>query len=527
MQRSFRRLGEEPVDVLVVGGGIHGVWAARSAARRGLSTVLAEAVDFASGTSSRSTMLAHGGLRYLAQYDFGLVKEALAERGVLTRMAGHLVRPIPFLLPFYEGAPFPKWQLRVGLWLYSWLARGSGFPRHRILSRRQVLELEPGLREEGLEGGAVYYDGQILSPERLTTIVARDAARKGARVVNHARVTGIDREGGGVVAGVEDAFTGATANVQARTVANTTGPFLDEFLEEVGIEGDRLRLTKGVHIAVPRFTEHAIVVNAEDGRTFFTVPWHEHQLVGTTDTDYTADPRQVHATREDVRYLQDSTRRYFPDAPMDEVRFTNAGLRNLLNVEGKHPSEVTREATVHEHDEEGFPMVASLVGGKLTTARVTSRGLVDRLVQDWKVQGEEGDPSLLPGGDVDVSRAEARVRRVVDDASGGVAERLVALFGSEWPRVAGAGLKALTEGSGVVRGEVVFPIETEAALTVEDVLRRRTLGWASRDQGRGAIEDVVEELVASGVPEDRAWESADSYRSTLALHDRWQRQEDS
>ncbi len=521
MQRSLRGVGEDPVDVLVVGGGIHGVWAARSAARRGLSTVLAEAVDFASGTSSRSTMLAHGGLRYLAGFDVGLVREALRERGVLRRMAGHLVRPIQFLLPFYEGAPYPKWQLKMGLRLYSLLARGSGFPRHRFLSRRRVLELEPGLREEGLRGGAVYYDGQILSPERLTTIVARDASREGARVVNHARVTGLDREGDRVVAGIEDAFTGDSVNVSARRVANTTGPFLDEFLEDMGLEGGRLRLTKGVHVAVPRFTEHAIVVNARDGRTFFTVPWHRHQIVGTTDTDYAGDPREVRATREDVRYLQDSTREYFPDAPVDEVRFTNAGLRNLLNVEGKHPSEVSREARVSVHDAEGFPMVASLVGGKLTTARVTARQLVDRLTPDGGPERDEGTGARLPGGDVHVGRARAQARAVLGGAGGDSAERLVALFGSEWPRVVGAGVEPLTKDGGLRRGEVRFAVENEAAVTVGDVLRRRTLGWACVDQGREAIGEVVEELVGAGVPRERARESASRYRDMLALHERW------
>jgi glycerol-3-phosphate dehydrogenase len=162
-------LAEEQLDVLVVGGGIHGAWTARWAAASGLETGLVEAVDYASGTSSRSTMLAHGGLRYLAQYDFGLVREALTERAHLVAKAPHLVRPLTFLLPFYEGAPYPDWQLRLGVRLYSLLARGSGFPSHELLTKRQVLELEPGLREEGLTGGALYWDAQILSPERLTT----------------------------------------------------------------------------------------------------------------------------------------------------------------------------------------------------------------------------------------------------------------------------------------------------------------------------------------------------------------------
>jgi glycerol-3-phosphate dehydrogenase len=523
VQRALGALDDRPLDVLVVGGGIHGAWAARSAARRGLDVGLAEAVDFASGTSSRSTMLAHGGLRYLAQYDVGLVREALVERGALIRRAGHLVRPIPFLLPFYEEAPYPKWQLKLGLRLYTLLARGSGYPRHEFLSKRQVLELEPGLREEGLTGGAVYYDGQILSPERLTASVARDAAGHGARLANHARVTDLEPEGEGVVAEVEDQVGGGTRQVRARSVANTTGPFLDRLLEDVGLDDDMLRLTKGIHLATPPFTEHAVVVNARDGRTFFAVPWHGHQVVGTTDTDYHEDPREVHATREDVSYLQDSLRSYFPDAPVDEVRFTWAGLRNLLNVEGKHPSDVTRAAKTYDHADQGLGTVVSLVGGKLTTARATSRELVDELAVHVGGAREPEDQAPLPGGAVDLRRAYRQARRVtrargLDDR---VAQRLVRLFGSDWARVAGAGLEPLDEAAGVLRGEAVFAAEREAALTVADVLRRRTLAWAAPGQGARAADAVEDVLVASGAPESAARGSATGYRQALARHDRW------
>lgn len=525
VHRAFRELDGASVDVLVVGGGIHGVWAARSAARRGCSVALAEAVDLASGTSSRSTMLAHGGLRYLAHYDIGLVREALTERGMLTQMAPHLVRPVPFLLPFYKGAPFPKWQLKIGLRLYTLLATGSGYPRHRFLSKRQVLELEPGLRSEGLQGGAIYYDGQILSPERLTAMVARDAAEHGASVANHARVQDLEPARDGLAAAVEDDVTGEVVEVEAASVVNTTGPFLDRFLEEVGLEDNMLRLTKGIHLATPTFTEHAVVVNAPDGRTFFTVPWYDHQWVGTTDTDYAEDPREVHATSEDVSYLQDAVQRYFPDAPVDQVRFTNAGLRNLLNVEGVHPSDVTREARIHDHADEGMPGLVSLVGGKLTTARATGRSLVDAASTYHGARDEPEDRRPLPGGDVDPSRAFNQALRVVEarELPRAVSQRLVRLYGGDWARVAGAGMDPLTEDAGVVRGEAVFAAEQEAAFSVEDVLRRRTLGWASEDQARSAGPDVAETLVEAGVPKEQAEASIEAYERTLGLHERWRR----
>ncbi len=526
MQRQFEALGDDHYDVLVVGGGIHGVWTARAAAMRGLKVALAESVDYASGTSSRSTMLAHGGLRYLAQFDVGLVKEALQERGILTRKAPHLVRPLPFILPFYEGMPYPRWQLMIGIAWYSWLARGSGYPRHRFLSKEQVLELEPGLSPKGLMGGALYYDGQILMPERLCATVAVDADRRGAVMANHAEVTEVtsaDRVTGAVV---RDRFTGDEVEVSARTVLNTTGPFLDGFLDAVGAEDDMLRLTKGVHLMTPPFTEHAIVINAPDGRTFFSIPWYDHQLIGTTDTDYTDDPRKVHATSEDVAYLRDATLRYFPDAPVDQVLYTNAGLRNLLNVEGVHPSQVTRKPLIHDHEDEGLAGLVSLAGGKLTTARATASEILDA-VRPHLARPAERVPDLdpLPGGRLDLEPELENARHACQQAGlrADTGDRLVALYGSRWEEVADAGLAALSEHEAVLEGEVLNAARHESAWTVEDVLRRRTLGWVSTpEQGLEVADQVAELLEKGGVPDRVAQQSVEGYRETVALHRRWQ-----
>lgn len=525
VQRQFEALGEEHYDVLVVGGGIHGVWTARAAAMRGLKVALAESVDYASGTSSRSTMLAHGGLRYLAQFDVGLVKEALQERGILTAKAPHLVRPLPFILPFYEGMPYPRWQLTIGIMWYSWLARGSGYPRHRFLSKEQVLDLEPGLSPKGLMGGALYYDGQILAPERLCATVALDADRRGAVMANHAEITKVttaDRVTGAVA---RDRLTGDEVEISARTVLNTTGPFLDGFLEQVGAQDDVLRLTKGVHLITPPFTEHAIVINAPDGRTFFSIPWYEHQLIGTTDTDYTDDPREVHATSEDVAYLQDATLRYFPDAPVDQVLYTNAGLRNLLNIEGVHPSQVTRRPLIHDHEDEGMAGLVSLAGGKLTTARATASEILDA-ARPHLARPAERVPDLdpLPGGGLDLEPELENARHACHQAGldPGIGDRLVALYGARWVEVADAGLSPLSGHQAVLEGEVLTAARHESAWTVEDVLRRRTLAWVSTpDQGLEVAEEVAVLLEEGGIPGDIAQGSVEGYRETVALHERW------
>lgn len=518
------RLLNDRFDVLVVGGGIHGAWTARAAAMRGLSVALVEAEDLAAGTTSRSTMLAHGGLRYLAQFDVGLVKEALHERGLLTRKAPHLVRPIPFLLPFYKDSPYPKWQLKAGIRWYTLLARGSGYPRHRFLSRAKVLALEPGINPKGLTGGALYHDGQILSPERLTTLVALDAAGHGACVANHTSVIGLTRTHRVTGAIVRDAFTGEEAEVRAHTVLNATGPFLDGFLTDVGASDDLLRLTKGVHLITPRFTAHAVVVNATDGRTFFTIPWHKYQLTGTTDTDYTDDPAKVHATAEDVRYLQDSTLEHFPDAPVDKVLFTNAGLRNLLNVEGVHPSQVTRKPLIRNHADEGYAGLFSLAGGKLTTGRATASELLDACEPELLRRAPRVvDLAPLPGGDVSLQTARAAAaetasRAGLDEAVG---HRLVALFGSRWQRAASLGLEGVGESAPLTEGEVRLAVREEAALTVEDVVRRRTLAWVEPGQAVGEAEAIAAILVDEGVPSEIAKSSVSAWRETVALHERW------
>jgi glycerol-3-phosphate dehydrogenase len=343
-------------------------------------------------------------------------------------------------------------------------------------------------------------------------------------MANHARA--VDLRGEDPIAGarVEDELTGDELDVDANVVVNATGPFLDRFLEQTHLDDGMVRLTKGVHLATPTFTDHAVVVNATDGRTFFAVPWHDHEWVGTTDTDYTDDPREVHATSEDVSYLQDSVKHYFPDAPVDEVRFTNAGLRNLLNIEGVHPSDVPREAQVHDHAEDGHPGMVSLVGGKLTTARATSREL---LVEAAGYLDAELRPTAtnrpLPGGDVDLPRAYRQARRLLDSCGLGeaTARRLVRLYGSEWVHVAGAGLDPLGDEASLLAGEAERAVALESARTAADVLRRRTLAWAGPDRGREALPAIADVLEREGVPEAIARDSLDAYEDEVARHERW------
>ncbi|MDQ2931577.1 MAG: glycerol-3-phosphate dehydrogenase/oxidase, partial [Gemmatimonadota bacterium] len=317
--RVFERLGTQRFDVLVVGGGITGVGVARDAALRGLNVALVERDDFASGTSSRSSRLVHGGLRYLEHGHLHLVFESSLERRRLLDLAPHLVRPLEFTWPVYEGSRVPRWKLGAGLFLYDLLALFRNVAPHRRLDPDEVIAHEPKLLADGLTGGASYYDA-ATDDARLTLATALGAREAGATVANHAgvrRLTSLrGRTDGAVVA---DAITGAETTIRARVVVNAAGPWSDEIrrLDEPGAPA-ALHGTKGVHITVPRgrVGNHAALtlLSPVDGRVMFILPGDTHTIIGTTDTETTATPDDVRASRTDVAYLLDAANHFFPSA---------------------------------------------------------------------------------------------------------------------------------------------------------------------------------------------------------------------
>src|SRR5213083_407409 len=342
----------EPVDLLVIGGGITGAGIARDAALRGIRTALVDKGDFGGGTSSHSSRLIHGGLRYLEQRAFRLVFEASRERRVLLTIAPHLVRPLAFLFPAYRGARVSAWRLRAGLWLYDLLAAFRNVRTHRWLGRRAVLRLEAGLRERDLQGAGLYYDAQA------------DDARL-------------------VIATMRGALSGATCTVRALVVVNATGPWLDRVrrLDDPRAE-PLVRLTKGTHVVVPRQrlgNAHAVTLTSPiDGRVMFILPWGDQTYIGTTDTDEDASPDEVRATADDVIYLLRSANAFFPQArlaPTDVVG-TWAGLRPLLAP----PRDVSASDVSREHRIVESPSgLITIAGGKLTTYRVMGQDVAERV----------------------------------------------------------------------------------------------------------------------------------------------------
>jgi glycerol-3-phosphate dehydrogenase len=515
----WKALGGETWDLLVIGGGITGAGVARDAAGRGLRVALVEADDLAHGTSSRSSRLIHGGLRYLETFDFRLVFEASAERRRLLALAPHLVHPLPFLFPVFRKGPVGRRKLQAGMWLYDGLSLFRNIARHRMLSRKEVAAAEPALRTEDVVGAALYYDASV-DDARLSLANARGAHEAGAAVVPHARVVGFPRDGARITgARVQDRLGGAVAEVKARVVLNATGPWSDVVRRLADPRAKpRLRPTKGVHIMVPRErlqNRTAITFRSPiDGRVMFVLPWGDFSYVGTTDTDYHGDPGAVRADEADVRYLLDSANSIFPAAQLTgkDVVSTWAGLRPLLappETEGGR----SESATSREHeiwtDRSGLLNVA---GGKLTTYRVMAAEVTDAAAlllreRHGVESGESGTADLpLPAAprepwDDFAARIRAAAAEVgLDDDA---AIHLARYYGDEAPALLAEVRRDPALGTRLVaslpylRAEIAWAVRNEMTLTLEDLLvRRMHVFYEARDGGLDVAREVAERMAA-------------------------------
>ncbi len=457
--QRLQAIADERFDLLVIGGGITGAGVARDAARRGLRVALVEAEDFAFGTSSRSSRLVHGGVRYLEHGYLHLVFEASRERQRLLQIAPHLVRPLRFTWPVYKGARIPRWKLAAGLTLYDTLALFRNVGRHHRLSADGVREAEPALESAELTGGASYWDA-ATNDARLTLANVLDAAAHGAVVLNHARVTTLTFTAtGGSADGavVRDARGGLEVRVRARLVVNATGPWTDEIAQMEGAEDvAAVRGTKGAHIAVPADRVGNVgavtMLSPDDGRVMFTIPSTAGlTIIGTTDTDTAEHPAEVRASGADVRYLLSACNRFFPAARLTEedVVAAWAGIRPLIASGNKgDPASASREHSVRL----SARGVLTVTGGKLTTYRAMAEQIVNVALERLGTETRACDTAsaLLPG---------ERPPVAADD------EPLVA--GLPWR----------------VR-DVVAAVEQEFAESLADVMiRRTTLAFEQRDQG--------------------------------------------
>jgi glycerol-3-phosphate dehydrogenase len=384
MVRSF--------DVIIIGAGINGAGIARDAAMRGLKVLVIEKGEVGSGTSSASTRLIHGGLRYLEHFEFGLVRESLRERETLLRIAPHLVRPLAITIPIYKQSKRGRLMIRAGMIFYDLLSWGKALPRHRMLSRAETLERWPGLNPDGLLGSALYYDAQIEFPERLVMENVLSARKFGAEVLTYTRVTNF-AVADGRVSGVEFVSEdGQKEFAEATVVINAAGPWIDLVLEPVK-SPKLIGGTKGSHLVVPPFLgapANAIYVEAHsDGRPIFIIPWNEAYLIGTTDVRFEGDPDEVRCEPWEIDYLLSETNLALPDAHLtrDSILYTYSGVRPLPATDDKDEQSITRRHFIREHPR--LPNLLSIVGGKLTTYRSLAEECVDLI---FRKLGKDSPP---------------------------------------------------------------------------------------------------------------------------------------
>lgn len=511
----------ETFDLIVVGGGITGAGVAREAALGGLRVALVERDDFAAGTSSRSSRLVHGGVRYLEYGYVGLVFEASRERRLLLSLAPHLVRPLAFTWPVYRGARIPRWKLRAGLALYDGLALFRNVQRHEGLSRRGVLSHEPALGTDGLMGGARYWDA-ATDDSRLTLTNAMAAANAGSILLNHCAVrSGI--HDGSRLAGVTavDKLTGNSLEIRGRVVLNATGPWSDVTAALTGAsDGDRILGSAGSHVLVPRHRignrDAITMLSPLDGRVMFVLPAGAFAIIGTTEHPAQNGPDEIRPTVTDVTYLLQSVNRTFPFArlSMDDVISAWCGIRPLARKRaGEHSAgSASREHAISRRADG----LLSVTGGKLTTYRSMSADILEHVRQQLNASpnpatttsGSTGGtipnsgsvPSRatpLPGGDITTLEATAAdASTTARDVA--VGERLAQAYGSQWrnvwsyvQRVPELGTR-IAEGLPYLKAEVAHSVEREWACTFSDVLMRRThLAFETRDHGKAAARAIA------------------------------------
>ena len=480
--QAWERLGSEQFDVVVIGGGVVGAGAALDAATRGLRVALVEARDFASGTSSRSSKMFHGGLRYLEQLEFGLVREALHERELsLTTLAPHLVKPLPFLFPLTK-----RWWERpyvaAGIFLYDQLGGSKSVPAQRHLTKAGALRLAPGLKRSSLIGGIRYYD-TVVDDARHTMTVARTAAQYGAVVRNSTQVVALLSEGDRVVGvTVRDSENGAVTDVRGHVVINATGVWTDEIQALSRQRGRfRVRASKGVHIVVPRdriVSEVAIILRT-DTSVLFVIPWGTHWIIGTTDTDWNLDLAHPAATKADIDYILD---RVNVDLAIplthDDIDGVYAGLRPLLHGESEETSKLSREHAVAVP----MPGLVAIAGGKYTTYRVMAADAVDAasefvpsrvapsITEKVPLLGADGYFALVNQTEhvgVEYDLHPYRVRHLLD--------RYGSLFGEVLEMAKGHPdlLEPIEHAPVYLRVEAAYAAAAEGALHLEDILARR------------------------------------------------------
>lgn len=527
---NLEQISQQAFDLIVIGGGVTGAAIARDAVLRGFKVALLEKGDFASGTSSRSSKLVHGGLRYLRHMKFSLVFGALRERRILRRNVPRLVKPLTFLIPVYKDAKTGKTMLSMGLWLYDILALFRTPKFHGWLSSEKALESEPTLRRDGLVGAGVYADC-ATDDARLTLALIKDAWSRGVLVANYAEVVAFEKDAGKIV-GIKalDLLSGTQFTAKAKIVVNATGPWSDRLrkIDDPSAE-PRLRPAKGIHIIVPRErlgNREAIVIESRrDGRNMFVIPWGNLSLVGTTDTDYQGDLDHIGATEEDIRYLLEALDQTYPESHIakGDIVSMYASVRPLAAELGLSEDAVSRDQLISESSSG----LVSIIGGKLTTHRSMAKALVDqvsgRLAREFATPAKHACETERFALDYDEAELEQAVNNLIQisgfDAE--IVRHLVDAYGPGAAKILEIAHESTQLSSRIapevpyLMAEAVYAARYEMAMRLIDFMIRRTqLVYRVRDHGRSIVRHVAD-LMAK----DLGW-SAETLEEELILFER-------
>jgi len=508
---SIARLADD-FDVLVIGGGVNGLATAWDASLRGLKVVIVDKDDWGSGTSSWSSRLIHGGLKYLEHYEFGLVYESLRDREWLLRGAPHLVKPLAFIMPFYRSNKNPKWLLRVGMLVYDILSVGKSVPNHHTFSRSKTIEREPGIVRTGLLGSGVYFDAQVAYAERLCIELMLAATAAGAVTVNYAQVESLRSEGDRVTgATVLDRESGTRHAIRAKVTVNAAGPWIDAVLAGSPMGAARLNGgTKGTHLVVDTFVggpvDECVYYEARsDGRQVLVIPWLGRYLIGSTDKRFTGELDRAMPDDQEIDYIIEETNNVFPAAHLtrDSVAFAYTGVRPLpFQPEGAEGS-ITRKHIVKNHAPDHRGLI-TLIGGKLTTFRTLGEHATDAIFHELGIRRSKSitRTTPFPGALIAPERVRTNLLKSFPTLSPAATERLIAVYGSRAVHIADLAVREFGFGTdaeipaAILRAEVAFSVRTEQAVHLKDTLARRTMLGLENDLGKSVVA-IVGEVMAT------------------------------
>lgn len=553
MQRNLKRLSEETYDLLIIGGGVNGLSAAWDASLRGLKVALVEKKDFGAETSSATLKIVHGGLRYLQHLDFIRMRESIRERSTMLRIAPHLVEPFPFLVPTYGHLMQGKEAMTAAVLMNEFMSFDRNrqlsdparrIPFGRIISKKECLELAPGVEQKGLTGGMIFYDAQMYNSERLTLCFALSAAEKGADLANYVEVTALVREGTRVTgAKAKDLLTGSEFEIRAKVTANMTGPWSDivmglldkpkpdrRVLRSKGIQIVTPRLTDAIALAVPSAYEDPDAILSRGTRNFFITPWRGVSLVGTTDTVYEGDPDDFRITAKDVADFVEEINQSLPSAKLkpEQVPFAFGGLRPITEKNIDAGSKVARKYEVNDHTTDlGVEGFFTVIGVKYTTCRFLAEKVVNLAFEKLNRSSPKimTENTPLAGGKIErfdefMSRSVAERAPGFDEA---MMRHLVRSYGSDLAAITGLAKQdpklgdRIPGSAEVAKAEIVHAVRQESALHLEDVVLRRTdlgtLGYPGRNALNACADIMGNEL---------RWDAACRQREVQAVEKRFE-----